>query len=78
MEKNTNLNWDAFLERLTQLAKTQYQSYWNLIGYKEQVKQYVSSYKINDKNYLKIFIRNNEIIIESMRSINTPGKKRNL
>ena len=35
----TNLNWDAFLERLTQLAKTQHQSHWNQKLYTEQVKQ---------------------------------------
>lgn len=37
--KDTNLNWDAFLERITQLAKTQHQSYWNQKLYTEQVKQ---------------------------------------
>ncbi|MGH1433480.1 MAG: hypothetical protein ACRBG0_03375 [Lewinella sp.] len=36
---DTNLNWDAFLERLTQLAKTQHQSHWNQKLYTEQVKQ---------------------------------------
>ncbi|MEM7105371.1 MAG: hypothetical protein AAF502_19695 [Bacteroidota bacterium] len=36
---DTNLNWDAFLERLTQLAKTQHQPYWNQKQYTEQVKQ---------------------------------------
>jgi len=36
---DTNLNWDAFLERLTQLAKTQHHSHWNQKLYTEQVKQ---------------------------------------
>lgn len=36
---NTQLNWDAFLERLTQLAKTQHQLPWNQKLYTEQVKQ---------------------------------------
>ena len=36
---DTNLNWDAFLERLTKLAKTQHQSHWNQKLYTEQVKQ---------------------------------------
>ncbi|WP_394746849.1 cupin domain-containing protein [Spongiimicrobium salis] len=37
--KDTLLNWDAFLERITQLAKTQHQSHWNQKLYAEQVKQ---------------------------------------
>ncbi|GAA4967841.1 hypothetical protein [Algibacter aquimarinus] len=37
--KNTNINWDAFLERLTQLAKGQHQLPWNQKVYTEQVKQ---------------------------------------
>ena len=36
---NTKLNWDAFLERLTQLAKTQHELPWNQKLYTEQVKQ---------------------------------------
>ncbi len=36
---NTKLNWDAFLERLTQLAKTQHQISWDQKLYTEQVKQ---------------------------------------
>lgn len=35
----TKLNWDAFLERLTQLAKTQYQLPWNQKRYTKQVKK---------------------------------------
>ncbi|MEM6261909.1 MAG: hypothetical protein AAGI38_05335 [Bacteroidota bacterium] len=35
----TQLNWDAFLERLTQLAKTQHQLPWDQKGYAEKVKQ---------------------------------------
>lgn len=37
--KDTQLNWDAFLERLTQLAQSQHQSPWNQKLYSEQVKQ---------------------------------------
>ena len=36
---NTALNWDAFLERLTKLSKSQHQSQWNQKLYTEQVKQ---------------------------------------
>ena len=36
---HTKLNWDAFLERLTQLAKTQHQIPWDQNLYTEQVKQ---------------------------------------
>lgn len=36
---DTKLNWDAFLERLTQLAKTQHQLPWDQKIYTEQVKQ---------------------------------------
>lgn len=36
---DTKLNWDAFLERLTQLAKTQHQLPWDQKSYTEQVKQ---------------------------------------
>jgi len=38
-DTNTNLNWDAFLERLTQLAKTQHTLPWDQNLYTEQVKQ---------------------------------------
>ncbi|MBX2815186.1 MAG: hypothetical protein KTR24_04285 [Saprospiraceae bacterium] len=37
--KNTALNWDAFLERLTHLAQTQHQPKWNQKQYTQQVKQ---------------------------------------
>ena len=36
---NTKLNWDAFLERLSQLAKGQYQLSWDQAQYTKQVKQ---------------------------------------
>ena len=36
---DTIINWDAFLERLTQLAKTQHQLPWDQKAYTEQVKQ---------------------------------------
>ncbi|MEM6717837.1 MAG: hypothetical protein AAF611_00845 [Bacteroidota bacterium] len=36
---DTKLNWDAFLERLTKLAKTQHQLPWNQKVYNEQVKK---------------------------------------
>lgn len=36
---STQLNWDAFLERLTRLAKRQHQSRWNQKRYTRQVKQ---------------------------------------
>ena len=36
---DTKLNWDAFLERITQLAKTQHQAHWNQKLYTKQVKQ---------------------------------------
>lgn len=36
---DTNLNWDAFLERLTQLAKTQHQLPWDQKLYTQKVKQ---------------------------------------
>ncbi len=37
--KDTSLNWDAFLERLTQLAKAQHKPHWEQKRYTEQVKQ---------------------------------------
>lgn len=36
---DTTLNWDAFLERLTQLATSQHQVPWNQALYNEKVKQ---------------------------------------
>ena len=36
---NTPLNWDAFLERLTRLARTQHQLPWDQKQYTEQVRQ---------------------------------------
>lgn len=36
---DTELNWDAFLERLTQLAKTQHQLPWDQSMYTQRVKQ---------------------------------------
>lgn len=36
---DTKLNWDAFLERLTQLAKSQHEPQWDQKLYTEQVKQ---------------------------------------
>ena len=36
---NTKLNWDAFLERITKLSKSQYESNWNQKRYTKQVKQ---------------------------------------
>ncbi|MEL6812138.1 MAG: hypothetical protein AAFP76_12470 [Bacteroidota bacterium] len=36
---DTPINWDAFLERLTNLAKTQHQLPWDQKQYTEQVKQ---------------------------------------
>lgn len=38
-DADTKLNWDAFLERITQLAKTQHKSPWNQKLYAKQVKQ---------------------------------------
>ncbi len=38
-DANTLINWDAFLERLTRLAKTQHQLPWNQRQYTEGVKQ---------------------------------------
>lgn len=35
---DTKLNWDAFLERLSQLAKTQHELHWNQKRYLTQVK----------------------------------------
>lgn len=37
--KDTKLNWDAFLERLSQLAKTQHELPWNQKLYLKKVKQ---------------------------------------
>ena len=37
--KDTKLNWDAFLERLTQLARTQHTAPWDQGQYTQQVKQ---------------------------------------
>lgn len=37
--QDTAINWDAFLERLTQLAKTQHEIPWDQKQYTEQVKQ---------------------------------------
>ena len=38
-DDKTKLNWDAFLERLTELAKTQHQLPWEQKQYTEQVKK---------------------------------------
>ena len=38
-DAKTKLNWDAFLERLSQLAKTQHDLPWNQKQYTKQVKQ---------------------------------------
>lgn len=38
-DTNTKLNWDAFLERLTELAKTQHDLPWNQKRYTKQVKR---------------------------------------
>ncbi len=38
-DSNTKLNWDAFLERLTDLAKSQHNSRWNQKRYTHQVKR---------------------------------------
>ena len=38
-DKDTQLNWDAFLERLTQLAQSQHDLPWNQKLYTKQVKQ---------------------------------------
>ncbi|MEO1257236.1 MAG: hypothetical protein AAFZ15_00505 [Bacteroidota bacterium] len=35
----TKLNWDAFLERLTKLAKAQHESHWNQKRYTKKVRQ---------------------------------------
>lgn len=42
-DANTKLNWDAFLERLTQLAKTQHQLPWDQNNYTKQVKKLMLS-----------------------------------
>lgn len=38
-DANTKLNWDAFLERLTELSKTQHEQIWNQNQYARQVKK---------------------------------------
>ena len=38
-DANTDLNWDAFLERLTKLARTQHQLPWDQKLYTQKVKQ---------------------------------------
>jgi hypothetical protein len=38
-DERTKLNWDAFLERLTQLAKAQHEVPWHQVQYNEQVKK---------------------------------------
>lgn len=38
-DANTKLNWDAFLERLSELAKTQHKLLWNQKKYTKQVKR---------------------------------------
>ena len=45
---------------------------------REKLNRYVGSYKVNDKKILKIFTRSKEIILESTRSLDTPGRKMNL
>jgi hypothetical protein len=40
---NTNLNWDAFLEKLSELAKTQHEAHWNQARYTRQVKRLLLS-----------------------------------
>ncbi|NRA91696.1 MAG: hypothetical protein HRU26_03260 [Psychroserpens sp.] len=38
-DANTEINWDAFLERLTQLAQTQHQQPWDQKHYTQSVKE---------------------------------------
>ncbi|MEM7549456.1 MAG: hypothetical protein AAF363_07275 [Bacteroidota bacterium] len=67
--KDTNLNWDAFLERITRLAKTQHQSYWNQKRYTEQVKQLLLQCNFpefeNVKKGLNMFKNNTKNWIEA-------------
>lgn len=67
--KNTKLNWDAFLGRLTQLAKAQHQSHWNQKLYSERVKQLLLQCNFpefeNVKKGLKAFKNNTKNWIEA-------------
>ena len=66
---DTKLNWDAFLEHLTQLAKTQHKAYWNQKLYTEQVKQLLLQCNFpefeNVKKGLKAFKNNTKNWIEA-------------
>ena len=59
-DANTQLNWDAFLERLSELAKTQHQLPWNQKQYTKQVKQLLLSCNFPEFENVKTIFDNYE------------------
>jgi len=59
-EPDTNLNWDAFLERLSQLAKSQYDLPWNQKQYTSQVKRLLQKCNFPEFENLKEVFDNYE------------------
>jgi hypothetical protein len=59
-DTNTKLNWDAFLERLSELAKTQHDLPWNQKSYTKQVKRLLSHCNFPEFENIKAIIDNYE------------------
>lgn len=59
-DSNTKLNWDAFLERLTTLAKTQHDLPWNQKRYTRRVKRLLSQYNFPEFENVKAVFDNYE------------------
>jgi cysteamine dioxygenase len=59
-DTNTKLNWDAFLERLTEIAKTQHDLPWNQKRYTKQVKRLLSQCNFPEFENIKTIFDNYE------------------
>ncbi len=59
-DSNTKLNWDAFLERLTELAKTQHDLPWNQKRYTKQVKHLLRQCNFPEFENVKTIFENYE------------------
>lgn len=59
-DTNTKLNWDAFLKRLTELAKTQHDLPWNQKRYTKQVKRLLSQCNFPEFENVKTIFDNYE------------------
>jgi len=59
-DPNTQLNWDAFLERLSKLAKTQHDLPWNQKRYTKQVKRLLSKCNFPEFENVKAVFDNYE------------------